>query len=116
MKSVEAAYKKDKDFYEEALEARMNQLEEYEEKVERMEGELAEERRENERLKLTQGAAGDVNNPNANPADAYLQEELQEVKLGLKQANNEKNDMAQQLQDLKIELQGVRRELAIANN
>ena len=52
------------------------------------------------------------------PTDRFeaLQEELQEVKLGLKQANNEKNDMAQQLQDLKIELQGVRRELAIANN
>ena len=61
-----------------------------------MEGELAEERRENERLKLTQGAAGDMN-PQPNQAEAYLQEELQEVRLVLKQANAEKNDMAQQL-------------------
>ena len=94
LKSVEAAYKKDKDFYEEALEARMNQMEELEEKVERQEGELEEARREIERLSMTQGMAGDTNTKQPDP---YLQEELHETKLALKQANIEKNDMSKQL-------------------
>lgn len=97
-------------------------MEELEEKVEKQEAELAEERRENERLKTAPGAAGggdeinyDKMTPNQQP-DPYLQEELHEARLALKQANNEKNEVTKQLQDLKIELQGAKRESAFANN
>ena len=43
-----------------------------------------------------------------------MKEELQEAKMVLKQTTNEKNDLAKQVQDLKIELQSVRREHSVA--
>ena len=43
---------------------------------------------------MAQGMAGDTNK---NQPDPYLQEELHETKLALKQANIEKNDMSKQL-------------------
>ena len=54
-------------------------------------------------------------NTNQQP-DPYMQEELHEARLALKQVSNEKNEATKQLQDLKIELQGAKRELAFANN
>ena len=62
---------------------------------------------------MTPGAAGDVN---INQADPYLQEELHEARLLLKQANIEKNDATKSSHDMAIELQGAKRELATANN
>ena len=93
----------------------MNQIEDFETKVEQLEAQLAEEKMENERLRALQGSENPNQGQNQSLGqDLYLKEELQEAKMVLKQTTNEKNDLAKQVQDLKIELQSVRREHSVA--
>ena len=50
MKKMEEEWKKDKEFYEEALEARTNQLEEMETEIEKLKKQICEQNEQNEIL------------------------------------------------------------------
>lgn len=50
IKKLEQEWKKDKEFYEEALEARTNQLEEMETEIEKLKKQLCEQNEQNQNL------------------------------------------------------------------
>ena len=62
------------------------------------------------------GGGGDKHAAATTGDDPFLKEELHEVKLGLKDANTEKNELRTQLQDIKVGLQGTKSELTLANS
>ena len=76
LKKAKDEHQADKDFYEEALEARMNQMEELETKNEKLEDELAELKDEMQRLKDEKGATGGAADKSTSGDDAFLKEEV----------------------------------------
>ena len=99
LKKAVEEHEKDKVFYEEALETRMNQMEELEEKNEKLEDQVAEMKDEIEKLKNEKGAGGaKANESFVKPAeDLFLKEEFHSVKLELKDANTENRELKKQV-------------------
>ena len=75
----------------------MNQLEEYELKNERLEEELAELKDEIKQLKNGKESLASEGGDKSLSDDPYLKEELHQVKLELKDANNERTQFKKQL-------------------
>ena len=75
----------------------MNQLEEYELKNERLEEELAELKDEIKQLKNGKESLASGGGDKSLSDDPYLKEELHQVKLELKDANNERTQFKKQL-------------------
>lgn len=94
LRKVELDYQKDKEFYEEALETRMNQLDELEQTKERLEDQVASLKDE---LASQKGAAKKTANTSVCESDSYLKEEVHQVKLELKDATTENKELKRQV-------------------